>query len=60
MTILAQQVGLNFIPMSCYQLISSTAKQTEAKLDALIQKAKDVSPVLVYLENFDVPRIHFE
>ncbi|XP_077284635.1 peroxisomal biogenesis factor 6 [Arctopsyche grandis] len=53
-TLLAEQMGLHFISMSCYQIMSSTAKQTEAKLDALIQKAKDVAPVIIYIENFEI------
>lgn len=52
--ILAKCNGLNFLPIDCNALQSSTAKQTESKINATIQKAKAAAPVLVLLDNFEV------
>ncbi|KAL4717910.1 hypothetical protein ACJJTC_001328 [Scirpophaga incertulas] len=52
--ILAKYNGLNFIQVDCNTLQSSTAKQTESKINSTIQKAKAASPVIVLLDNFEV------
>lgn len=46
--------GLNCLPIDCNALQSSTAKQTESKISATIQKAKAAAPALVLLDNFEV------
>ncbi|XP_038206779.1 peroxisomal biogenesis factor 6 [Zerene cesonia] len=51
---LAKCNGLNCVPIDCNALQSSTAKQTESKIYALIQKAKEAAPTLVLLDNFEI------
>ncbi|XP_075982685.1 peroxisomal biogenesis factor 6 [Anticarsia gemmatalis] len=52
--ILAKYNGLNCLPIDCNALQSSTAKQTESKINATVQKAKAAAPVLLLLDNFEV------
>ncbi|CAB3249279.1 unnamed protein product [Arctia plantaginis] len=52
--ILAKYNGLNCLPTDCNALQSSTAKQTESKINATVQKAKAAAPALVLLDNFEV------
>ncbi|XP_063831279.1 peroxisomal ATPase PEX6 [Ostrinia nubilalis] len=52
--ILAKYNGMNCMPVDCNSLQSSTAKQTESKINATIQKAKTSAPVIVLLDNFEV------
>lgn len=42
------------MPVDCNALQSSTAKQTESKINATIQKAKASAPAIVLLDNFEV------
>ncbi|GBP85812.1 Peroxisome assembly factor 2 [Eumeta japonica] len=51
---LAKYNGLNCLQIDCNALQSSTAKQTESKINNTIQKAKGCSPVIVLLDNFEV------
>lgn len=51
---LAKYNGLNCLQIDCNAIQSSTAKQTESKINATIQKAKSASPVIVLLDNFEV------
>ncbi|RVE43915.1 hypothetical protein evm_011426 [Chilo suppressalis] len=51
---LAKYNGLNCMPVDCNALQSSTAKQTESKINSTIQKAKASAPVIVSLDNFEV------
>lgn len=46
--------GLNCLPIDCNALQSSTAKQTESKINSMVQKAKAAAPVIVLLDNFEV------
>ncbi|KAL0819563.1 hypothetical protein ABMA28_007655 [Loxostege sticticalis] len=52
--ILAKYNGMNCMPVDCNALQSSTAKQTESKINATIQKAKASAPAIVLLDNFEV------
>ncbi|KAG6455481.1 hypothetical protein O3G_MSEX009205 [Manduca sexta] len=52
--ILAKYNGLNCLPIDCNSLQSSTAKQTESKINSMMQKAKAAVPVIVLLDNFEV------
>lgn len=45
---------MNCLPIDCNSLQSSTAKQTESKINLTIQKAKAAAPVIVLLDNFEV------
>ncbi|CAG4957484.1 unnamed protein product [Colias eurytheme] len=51
---LAKCNGLNCVTIDCNALQSSTAKQTESKIYALIQKAKEAAPAIILLDNFEV------
>ncbi|KAL0819562.1 hypothetical protein ABMA28_007655 [Loxostege sticticalis] len=51
--ILAKYNGMNCMPVDCNALQSSTAKQTESKINATIQKAKASAPAIVLLDNFE-------
>lgn len=51
--------GLNCLPIDCNSLQSSTAKQTESKINSAVQKAKAASPVIVLLDNFEVNFVLF-
>ncbi|KAH9639293.1 hypothetical protein HF086_014157 [Spodoptera exigua] len=51
--ILAKYNGMNALPVDCNALQSSTAKQTESKINATVQKAKAAAPVIVVLDNFE-------
>lgn len=46
--------GMNALPVDCNALQSSTAKQTESKINSTVQKAKAAAPVIVVLDNFEV------
>ncbi|KAJ8714091.1 hypothetical protein PYW08_007711 [Mythimna loreyi] len=52
--ILAKYNGMNSLPIDCNALQSSTAKQTESKINSMVQKAKAAAPVIVVLDNFEV------
>lgn len=45
---------MNALPVDCNALQSSTAKQTESKINSTVQKAKAAAPVIVVLDNFEV------
>lgn len=47
-------LGMNCLPTDCNALQSSTAKQTESKINATVQKAKAAAPAMVLLDNFEV------
>ncbi|CAH0728500.1 unnamed protein product, partial [Brenthis ino] len=51
---LAKYNGLNCLHVDCNTIQNSTAKQTESKINAMIQKAKAAAPVIVLMDNFDV------
>ncbi|XP_072929806.1 peroxisomal ATPase PEX6 [Epargyreus clarus] len=51
---IAKYNGLNCLQADCNALQSSTAKQTESKINSTIQKAKAASPAIVLLDNFEV------
>ncbi|XP_026331724.1 peroxisome biogenesis protein 6, partial [Hyposmocoma kahamanoa] len=51
---LAKYNGMNCLQIDCNAMQSSTAKQTESKINATIQKAKAAAPVIVLLNNFEV------
>ncbi|XP_037876280.1 uncharacterized protein LOC110384950 isoform X1 [Bombyx mori] len=57
---LAKFNGINCLSIDCNALQSSTAKQTESKINATIQKAKAAAPVIVLLDNFEVFAIDAE
>ncbi|CAH0594308.1 unnamed protein product [Chrysodeixis includens] len=52
--ILAKYNGMNCLAIDCNALQSSTAKQTESKINSTVQKAKAAAPVIVVLDNFEV------
>ncbi|XP_022817859.1 peroxisome assembly factor 2 [Spodoptera litura] len=52
--ILAKYNGMNALPIDCNALQSSTAKQTESKINSTVQKAKAAAPIIVVLDNFEV------
>ncbi|CAG9789382.1 unnamed protein product [Diatraea saccharalis] len=52
--ILAKYNGMNYMPVDCNALQSSTAKQTESKINSTVQKSKTSAPVIVLLDNFEV------
>ncbi|XP_047033693.1 peroxisome assembly factor 2 [Helicoverpa zea] len=52
--LLAKYNGMNLLPIDCNALQSSTAKQTESKINSTVQKAKAAAPVIVVLDNFEV------
>lgn len=45
---------MNCLQIDCNALQSSTAKQTESKVSATIQRAKATSPAIVLMDNFEV------
>lgn len=45
---------MNCLAIDCNALQSSTAKQTESKINSTVQKAKAAAPVIVVLDNFEV------
>ncbi|XP_063367497.1 peroxisomal ATPase PEX6 [Cydia amplana] len=51
---LARYNGLSCLPIDCNSLQSSTAKQTESKINSTVQKAKAAAPCMVLLDNFEV------
>lgn len=51
---LAQYNGLNCLSIDCNGLQSSTAKQTESKINSTVQKAKAAAPCIVLLDHFEV------
>ncbi|XP_049877810.1 uncharacterized protein LOC126375017 [Pectinophora gossypiella] len=51
---LAKYNGMNCLQIDCNSLQSSTAKQTESKINSMVQKAKAAAPVIVLLDNFEV------
>ncbi|XP_068618960.1 peroxisomal ATPase PEX6 isoform X2 [Battus philenor] len=51
---LAKYNGLNCLQADCNSLQSSTAKQTESKINLTIQKAKAAAPTIILLDNFEV------
>ncbi|XP_059053175.1 peroxisomal ATPase PEX6 [Achroia grisella] len=51
---LAKYNGMNCLQIDCNVLQSSTAKQTESKINATIQKGKAAAPALILLDNFEV------
>ncbi|XP_047537016.1 peroxisome assembly factor 2 [Vanessa atalanta] len=51
---LAKYNGLNYLQIDCSSLQNSTAKQTESKINSMIQKAKAAAPLIVLMDNFDV------
>ncbi|XP_050354308.1 peroxisome assembly factor 2 [Nymphalis io] len=51
---LAKYNGLNCLQIDCSSLQNSTAKQTESKIDSMIQKTKAAAPVIVLMDNFGI------
>ncbi|XP_052756516.1 peroxisomal biogenesis factor 6 [Galleria mellonella] len=51
---LAKYNGLNCLQIDCNVLQSSTAKQTESKINSTIQKGKAAAPAIILLDNFEV------
>lgn len=56
---LSKTIGVNYFSTSCRHLMASTSKQSESKLDALLQRAKNVAPVIILLEEFEVRNTHY-
>ncbi|XP_041969433.1 peroxisome assembly factor 2 [Aricia agestis] len=52
--VIAKYNGLNCLHIDCNALQSSTAKQTESKINSMFQKAKAAAPAIVTLDSFDV------
>ncbi|KAM3960465.1 peroxisomal biogenesis factor 6 [Aphomia sociella] len=51
---LAKYNGMNCLQIDCNILQSSTAKQTESKINSTIQKGKAAAPAIILLDNFEV------
>lgn len=47
-------LGLNCLQIDCNSIQNSTAKQTESKINSMIQKAKAAAPAIVLMDSFDV------
>lgn len=48
---------MSCLPIDCGTIMSSTAKQTESKIESMIQKAKGSAPCIVMLNHFEVRRL---
>ncbi|CAH2094674.1 unnamed protein product [Euphydryas editha] len=57
---LAKYNGLNCLQIDCNSIQNSTAKQTESKINSMIQKAKAAAPVIVLMDSFDVLAVDAE
>ncbi|XP_045453093.1 peroxisome assembly factor 2 [Melitaea cinxia] len=57
---LAKYNGLNCLQIDCNSIQNSTAKQTESKINSMIQKAKAAAPAIVLMDSFDVLAVDAE
>ncbi|KOB69766.1 Uncharacterized protein OBRU01_17305, partial [Operophtera brumata] len=53
MPFLNGDIRMSCLPIDCGTIMSSTAKQTESKIESMIQKAKGSAPCIVMLNHFE-------